>query len=131
MARFKPGQSGNPKGRPAGRPDKRTKLRGFLEPHAQELIEKAVELAKNGDTTAPRLCLERLIPPMKATDSPVKLDGVGGTLSDQGAAIISAMGTGKITPDQAAKLLQTIAAQARVVEVDELEKRVSALEATK
>ena len=62
--KFKPGISGNPKGRPKGARDKRTELRSLLEPHAKDLVEKVVELAKGGDTTAIRLCLERLIPPI-------------------------------------------------------------------
>ncbi|MGH8625106.1 MAG: DUF5681 domain-containing protein [Gammaproteobacteria bacterium] len=60
---WKQGQSGNPEGRPPGAKDKRTALRALLTPHAQELVMRAVELAKSGDTTALRLCLERLIPP--------------------------------------------------------------------
>lgn len=76
---FKKGQSGNPKGRPAGTKDKRRELRALLEPHAPALIEKAVQMALKGDTTALRLCLDRLLPPMRAIehsgfnpDAPVK-----------------------------------------------------------
>ena len=77
------------------------------------------------------LCLGRLIPPLKARDTPVRLDGVEGkTLNDQGAAIVTAMGAGQVTPDHVAKLLQAVAAQARVLEVAELQKRVEGLELT-
>ena len=62
---FQPGQSGNPKGRPKGIIDKRAELRGLLEPHAKEIVEKLIESAKAGDPNALRLCVERLIPRVK------------------------------------------------------------------
>ena len=62
--KFKPGQSGNPAGKPKGVKDRRTELRALLVPHAQELIDKVVALAKAGDTTALRILIDRLIPPI-------------------------------------------------------------------
>ena len=62
---FKNGESGNPNGRPKGAISKRTQLSKLLEPHAEELINKVVELAKAGDINALRLCFERLIPKPK------------------------------------------------------------------
>lgn len=63
---FQPGQSGNPNGRPKGIIDKRAELRGLLEPHAKEIIEKLIECAKAGEPVALRLCVERLIPRVKS-----------------------------------------------------------------
>lgn len=62
MSKFLPGQSGNPAGKKKGTLSKRTQLARLLEPHAEELVAKAVELARNGDVNALRLCIERLIP---------------------------------------------------------------------
>ncbi len=126
--RFKKGQSGNPKGRPKGIKDRRVKYRELLEPHASELVKKAVELALAGDTTSLRLCLERIVPSIKSQDEPVKLGELEGTLPEQGAAIVAAMGAGQVSPSEAAVMLQALAAQARIVEVDDLEKRVTVLE---
>lgn len=67
---FMKGQSGNPRGKPKGARDKRTALRVLLEPHSESLVQKTVQLALGGDTTALRLCLERLIPPVKSKDEP-------------------------------------------------------------
>ena len=39
IARYKFGETGNPKGRPKGPNDKRTELRELLRPDAPELIE--------------------------------------------------------------------------------------------
>ena len=129
--KFKPGISGNPKGRPKGARDKRTELRSLLEPHAKDLVEKVVELAKGGDTTAIRLCLERLIPPIRAQDQSITLDDMNGGLTAQGKKIILAMGNGELSPSDASTMLQALASQARLSEVDELERRVSELEKQK
>ena len=59
---FKPGESGNPEGRPKGSLNRRTQLVRLLEPRAEELVNKMVELALGGDSNALRLCIERLIP---------------------------------------------------------------------
>jgi len=63
--KYQPGQSGNPHGRPQGTPNKRTQLAKLLEPHAEALIAKAVELALGGDSNALRMCFDRLLPKAK------------------------------------------------------------------
>ncbi|MGD8854505.1 MAG: DUF5681 domain-containing protein [Gammaproteobacteria bacterium] len=127
--RFKPGVSGNPSGRPKG-VGKVAKLRALLEPRAEELVEKAMSMALEGDTTALRLCLERLVPPIKIKDEPVRVQGLDGSQSlvEQGQAIISAVAKGAVTPSEAATLLRSLAAQSRIIEIEDLERRVAALE---
>jgi hypothetical protein len=127
--RFKSGQSGNPAGKPIGAKDKRTALRGLLQPHADALVKKAVELALAGDTTALRICIDRCIPTIKAKDEPISLAGLTGTLSEQGGIVLAALAAGEITPDDANALMSAISAQVRIVEADDLEKRIAALEA--
>ncbi len=128
MARFKKGQSGNRAGRPKGIKDRRVKYRELLEHHAPALVDKAVELALGGDTAALRLCLERVIPTIKAKDEPVMLGSLKGTLTEQGQAIIQAMGKGTLAPTEAATMLQALAAQARITELEVLEQRLRTLE---
>lgn len=127
---FVKGQSGNPKGRTKGVPSKATRLRALIETHAESLVAKAVALAEQGDTTALRLCLERLIPALKTEGKPVTLHTLhtAGTLTEQGRAVFVALGEGGVTPDEAASLLHSIAAQARIEEFDELKRRVESLE---
>lgn len=126
---FKKGQSGNPGGRPRGIKDRRVKYREYLEPHAEDLIKKTVDLALTGDVAAMRLCLERIIPPIKAKGETVNIGTLKGSLTVQGQKIISAMGKGQLTPSEAASMLSTMASQTRIIEADELEKRIAALEA--
>ena len=125
---FKPGQSGNRNGRPKGSKDKRTALREMLQPHAESLINKVVSLAKKGDTTALKLCLDRLIAPYRAKDQEIIIHGVHGTLTDKSEKIILAMIAGEIGPSDAATMLQALITQAKVMEIDDLEKRVKMLE---
>jgi hypothetical protein len=127
--KYTKGKSGNPKGRPRGIRDKRVELRSLLEPHAAELVQKAVELAKDGDSAALRLCLDRRIPTLKARDEPTqgRWEGVDAG-ADLGRAVLRSMAAGEVTPDQASAMMGAIAAHSRIVEVDELERRVAALE---
>jgi len=130
MAKFKKGESGNSAGRPAGIEDRRMKYRKLLEPHAENLIQKAVDLALSGDATALRLCLERIVPAIKSRDETVALPLVGTakSLTERGEAILAALGAGILSPSEAGGLIQALAAQSRITEIDELEKRIAQLE---
>ena len=71
--KFAPGQSGNPAGKPKGARNKTTlAIEALLEGEADALTRKAIEMAKDGDGPALRMCLDRLAPPRK--DSPVCFD---------------------------------------------------------
>src|SRR3979411_3456735 len=70
---FKLGQSGNPAGRPRGARNKTTlAIEALLDGEAETITRKAIELAKAGDISALRLCLDRIAPPRK--DRPVSFD---------------------------------------------------------
>jgi hypothetical protein len=65
--RFGPGNTIGAAGRPPGSRHKATlAIEALLEGEAEGLTRKAIELALAGDTTALRLCLERLAPPAKS-----------------------------------------------------------------
>ena len=123
------GHSGNPAGKPRGAKDKRTALRELLQPHSEKLIGKVVELALIGDTTALRICIDRLIAPIRSKDTPVSIGKLDGSSSEKGLTVINALADGCITPDEAATIMQVISAQTRIVQIDEFEKRIAALEA--
>ena len=58
---FQKGQSGNPAGRPRGSRNKTTVLmQNLLEGEAEAIARKAIEMAKDGDMTAIRVCMDRL-----------------------------------------------------------------------
>jgi hypothetical protein len=60
---FQKGQSGNPAGRPRGSRNRATALfRDLLEDNAEAIVRKAISLAKTGDMSAVRVCMDRLAP---------------------------------------------------------------------
>lgn len=126
--KFKPGQSGNPKGKPKGAKDKRTAYRELFENDSEDLIKKVIELAKAGDTTCLKMCIDRIVSPYRARDQVITLDDISGTLTEKGEKIIEAMGNGELSPSDTASMLTALAAQVKIVEVDELIKRIEKLE---
>jgi hypothetical protein len=70
---------------------------------AEALTRKAIELAKAGDTTALRLCLERVVPPRK--DRPISLALPAINSADDAnqamRVVLAAVGEGRITPGEA------------------------------
>ncbi len=63
---FEKGQSGNLAGRPRGSRNRATQaMQQLLDGEARALTRKAVELALGGDTTALRMCLDRLLAPRR------------------------------------------------------------------
>ena len=130
MSRWKPGQTGNPKGRPPGQSEI-IRLRASLAGAVPEILAGLVMAAKGGDVQAARLILERILPPVKAVEQAVELQlPAGGTLTAQGRAVLSAVAGGDLAPTQGAALLGAIGTLARVTEIDELAVRITALEAT-
>ena len=125
---WKPGQSGNAKGRRPGSGEE-AKLRAAIAEHVPTIIERLVAAALQGDTGASRLLLERVCPPLKATEEAAPLALPDGTLTEQGRAVLGAVAAGELAPGQGAALLGAIGTLARVAEVDELERRLTALEA--
>ena len=128
--RFKKGVSGNPTGRPAGVKNNATKLRESLEGKGQQIAQVVIDAAMNGDMTAAKLVIERILPPLRATDAPVNIEiPEGAGLAGSSWSILNAAASGELSPDVAAKLIQAVGALARVVEIDELQQRIEALEA--
>ncbi len=104
MSKFIPGQSGNPSGRPKGALNKTTlACRALLEGEAEVLTRKAIILAKEGNPVALRLCLQRLLPPLRK-DRTInftlpKMEGPEDLFKGI-AAILEAVAQGEITPGE-------------------------------
>ena len=127
---FKPGQSGNPAGKPKGAKNKATVLaQSLFEGEAETLIRKIIELAKDGDMQALRVCIDRLCPPIKAQSATVQVDiPETESITDLAKAFIKAAAEGRLPPDVAAQLVSAVGTLARVVEIDQLKERLAALE---
>jgi hypothetical protein len=125
--RWKPGQSGNPRGRPKGTGEV-GKLRTAIAEALPDILAGLIEKAQAGDVQAARLLLERTLPAVKPTELPMAVPLQGETLTDQGRAVLRLLAEGALGPGQAAALLGAIGTLARVVELDELARRIDALE---
>ncbi len=127
MAKFKPGQSGNPKGRIRGSKNKITAHREELMECLPDVMGKLIATAKKGSYRQVKMVLERTLPPLRPQDSPIKLR-LRGSLEDKSQTIVNAVSDGKITPDEGGKLMALLADQAKVIEVHQLAERLEAIE---
>lgn len=124
--RFQPGVSGNPSGRPK---TATALLREKIAEDAESVITAVVNAAKAGDMLAAKLILDRLIPAMRPTAAPVNLLlPVDATPVNVAEALLRSVACGEIPPDTAAQLLGATAQFSKILEVEELQDRVAAIE---
>jgi hypothetical protein len=102
----------------------------LLDGEAEALTRQAVTLALGGDTTALRLCLERIAPPRK--DSPVQFDlprmETARDAAKAAGAVLDAVALGDLTPTEGAHIMGLVETYRRTLEATEIEARVAALE---
>lgn len=130
--KFKPGQSGNPKGRPAGSRNRVTiACEEILLNEAKAITTKAAELAKAGDPTALRLCIERIVPARKGAMVRFKLPELSnsGDIRAAALAVLKAVSEGQISPEEGATVSTLIEAGRKAIETDEIARRIDELEA--
>lgn len=132
--RFRPGLSGNPSGKPKGCRNKATiAAEQLLDGESEALTRKAIELAKNGDVTALRLCLGRILPERK--DRSVRLElpslACAKDASNAMSEILQAVADGDLTPSEAETMTRIIDSYIKTIETAEFEKRIIALEDAK
>jgi hypothetical protein len=129
--RYPKGTSGNPAGRPPGSRNRATLLMSaLLEGEAQELTRKVIDLAKEGDTQALRLCLDRLMPPGKDRLVHFDLPTIRG-LDDIQLGIMSIMAAisqGRLTPQEGELLSRILTEQAKIATTQDVERRLQKLE---
>ena len=127
MAKFQPGVSGNPKGRGAGTKDKRTALRQLLVPHQSKLLETLIDFAKAGDMTAMKICMDRLMPPLREDPIHVtipKIESADDCTKAQ-AAVLNAVAAGEMLPSEGQVLSGLINAQRLAYETTHLAKQLA------
>ena len=127
QGRWKPGVSGNPAGRQPGT-GVTGKLRAAIADDVPEIIASLATAAKAGDVGAARLLLDRVLPALKPVEEAVTVSLSGQTLTERGRAALDAVADGQLAPGQGAALLAAIGALAKLVEADELHRRIQALE---
>lgn len=126
--RWQAGESGNPHGRKPGT-GKIAQLRESIAHQIPDIIDQLIVKAKEGDVQAARLLLERVIPQVKPTEQAVQINlPVDTDLTTQGKYILKAVADGSLMPGQGSALLASLGALVKIKEMDELEKRLTALE---
>jgi hypothetical protein len=102
----------------------------LLDGESEALTRKAIELAKGGDLTALRICLDRILPPRK--DRPIHFDMPAIAAVEDApkaiAAITEAVAQGEITAMEAADVSRLVETYVRSVEASDLEKRLRVIE---
>lgn len=105
-------------------------IEALLEGQHEALTQKAVDKALEGDVTALRLCLDRLAPPKK--DAPIRMPlptvRTAKDAVEASAAVLAAVSTGEVTPDEAARVMALLTAHKALLETADLEARIAALE---
>jgi hypothetical protein len=124
--KFKPGESGNPAGRKPGTTPA-TQIRKAIADAMPEILAQLVEQAKAGDVAAAKVLVDRVCPPLKPQAMPISLP-VNGSLADQGAEIIRATLAGQIPPDIGSQLITALAAQSKIIEMQEMAERLERIE---
>ena len=127
---FEPFQPGNP-GRPLGSKNKTTQvLEQLAEGQAEPLVQKILEQALAGDVACQRMMLERVYPPPKARPINVSMPPIN-TPQDALAGIASictALREGALTPDETNALSSVIGQFIQLIELQDHERRIAALE---
>lgn len=129
--RFKPGTSGNASGRPKGARNKASlAVEALLEGEAEGLTRKAIELAQEGDTTALKLCLERLYAPRRGRSVNLQLPSVENAagVAEAMRSVLEAVSFGQITIDEARTLSAVLETRRKAIETADFESRIKQLE---
>jgi hypothetical protein len=128
---FKKGASGNPAGKSPGTRNRTTlAVQELLDGEAEKLTRRCVELALQGDSTALRLCMERLAPPPKdrSIDFPMPAASTAREINIALAKVAEAVGAGTLTPGEGNSLAALLEVHRRCIETADLEDRVERLE---
>jgi Family of unknown function (DUF5681) len=128
---FQTGESGNPAGRPRGARNKRTlATESMFDDNGPEIIRQLIDLAKDGDIAAIRLCVDRICP--RPRDRPVTFElphvrSAADAIAAIGA-IMEAIGDGDLSPHEAAELTKVVAGLSHAIVTAELEQRLRGVE---
>lgn len=128
---FLPGHSGNPKGRTLGSRNRASlAVDALLQGEARKLTRQAIKLALGGDTTALKICLDRICPPPKDRPIAFALPAVSEVADHPPAvaAVLAAVAIGELTPAEGGAVTAMLEQHRRSLETAELEARIRALE---
>jgi hypothetical protein len=131
--RGRPFEAGNKvgHGRPLGSRNKNTLIiEELLNESSESLLQKALSLAQQGNIPMLRLLLDRVLPRPK--DAPVSIESLPirtpEELLQAQESVMKELALGQLSLNQAQQIFSLIEARRRVLETQELEQRLRALE---
>jgi len=127
---FTKGVSGNPAGRPKGIKDKRHRYAESIDAMIPQVLESVYQKALAGDMTAAKMLLDRTLPNKRPEQERVEIEHSGNIASDAQNVLRSVL-DGEVSPDVGASLLSAMTSVLKAVEVEDLAKRIEALEGQK
>lgn len=124
MAKFKPGQSGNPAGRPKGSLNKQLQE---LRDASEKILPLVVERAISGDIEAQKLILDRALPRVKSQNPIESFALSDGGLFEQVQTVLRQTAAGEISSTIAAEIIGMLAAAAKIEEIEQLRTELETL----
>jgi hypothetical protein len=128
---FQKGECGNPAGRPRGSRNRATLLmESLLADDAEAIGRKAIEMAKQGDMAAIRLCMDRLSPVRKGEPVAFELPPLDKPADSVAAAaeIVAGVAAGDLTPSEGADLAKVVDIYVRAMATQAFDERLTKLE---
>jgi hypothetical protein len=92
------------------------------------LVKSLLDRAMAGDSAAAGVLINRLVPALKPTAEPIRLELPDGHPGDRADAVVQAIADGSVTPGDGKLVLDALTAAAALGQVAELEARIAALE---
>ena len=127
---FTKGVSGNPTGRPKGIKDKRHRYSEAIDSMIPQVLDSVFQRAIAGDMTAAKMLLDRTLPNKRPEQEHVEISHTGNIPTDAQNVLRSVL-IGEVSPDVGASLLSAMTSVLKAIEVEELAKRIEALEEAK
>ena len=126
--RGRPFAAGNP-GRPRGSKNKTTLVaEALLRDEETALVRKAIELAKAGDVQMLKFLLDRMLPRERSVQFDLPPISSASDAADALRAVIDAVSSARITPNEAAAVASLVEFYTRTLNVAELESRLDEIE---
>jgi hypothetical protein len=129
---FQKGQSGNLAGRPRGSRNRKTiVLQNILDNEGEAILQHAVDMAKDGNTVALRLCMERLLPKRRHEPLECELPPISKAADAVTAMgdIAAAVGAGEVAPAEAAALAKVVTGFVQALLTHGFDERLTRVEA--
>jgi hypothetical protein len=124
--KFKPGQSGNPKGSPKAKFSSEM-VKGIIDEALPDIIQVVIDAAIAGDMTAAKILVDKRIYSVKPVQEPYKIPVTTGTPATMGIEVLDNVFKGILGTDDASKLFGMLGTQHGITEVAALRAEIKEL----